>query len=146
MHTFPPAWHRQAKCYGCDDPTVWDSSGSPQNTPEKIMRSVLACEGCPVASECAAAALVDRSLGVVVAGVPLPTWPWWTPSYRPDVRRTLRRIADGQAIHTAVAREMCTSPTMRRTADWLLARLTQLYETGAIQLGGTPTDSRGAYV
>lgn len=119
-------WHHRAKCaqpgtdyrdYDCD------SSARGADYALQVVRAVEACEGCPVAAECARWALEERPIGVVVAGVALPSAPWWTPSYQGRSSVALERIADGGNMHHVVASEMCSAPSLTPAASVLVDRL-----------------------
>lgn len=124
-----PTWHLHAKCRHTDHPTNWDSDRA-KRTCDRTVMYVLQCEGCPVVRECAAAALEDHSVGVVVAGVPLPIWTWWTG--RRPFARCLEDIAGGMLPHVAVAIHLCSSPQWRPARDALLSRVGVLYAQGAL--------------
>ena len=127
-----PSWHSEALCLSSAAPEDWDSTerGDGLKRWEQLVRAVEVCEGCPVAAQCAQAALDSRANGVVMGGVPLPDWVWWAGG-RGSYLRAVERVAAGELPHLAVARELCCSPGYEPAARYLEDR------AGVVVAGGS---------
>lgn len=139
--THQPAWHRDALCYGSSTPQLWDSPTGSRLTVRTVLHGVEVCEGCPVAPQCAAAALDERFTGVIMGGVALPSGVWWANHYSARYRATLRKVARGVPIAHAVASELCKTrglgPAARELVDRVIAGGHPVESTPLSEYGGS---------
>ena len=103
------SWVQDAKCYGTTNPQRYDCEEKGNNAwkmAELRIRAIEACEGCPVARQCAQTALRENWNGVISAGVPLPENNWWLESSmkaRPNgPGAAVKKIAEGGDMYDAV--------------------------------------------
>lgn len=74
----PEPWTEDAKCAYTETPDDWDVANLAHIRKDKRRRAAQdLCQGCPVIGKCADLAYKHRAVGMVYAGIPLGTDPFY---------------------------------------------------------------------
>lgn len=136
-HGPAPDWHRDSLCSRADDPTRWDLGEGSTSSADRDMRAAELCAGCPVIEQCAAQALAEQPIGVIMAGMAMPSYRPWKPGKHAGLTAALEAIAAGWPAGPSAA----ATWTATRAIPAILA----MYGVPGCECpGAKPRGSRGA--